>query len=63
VARAYFGVFALLCIAFLCSENRRAIPWRTVAGGLVLQLAAALLLIDVPGANRATFWLNDAASA
>jgi CNT family concentrative nucleoside transporter len=63
VARAYFGVFALLCIAFLCSDNRRAIPWRTVAGGLVLQLAAALLLIDVPGANRAMFWLNDAASA
>jgi concentrative nucleoside transporter, CNT family len=63
VARAYVGVFALLCIAFLCSDNRRAIPWRTVVGGLVLQLAGALLLIDVPGPNRAMFWLNDAASA
>ena len=47
MARAYLGVFGLLCIAFLCSENRRGIPWRTVAGGLVLQLAGALLLIGV----------------
>jgi len=63
MVRAYLGVFGLLCIAWLCSENRRHIPWRTVAGGLLLQLAAALLLIGVPGADRAMFWLNDAASA
>jgi CNT family concentrative nucleoside transporter len=63
MARAYLGVFGLLCIAWLCSENRRRIPWRTVAGGLLLQLAAALLLIGVPGTGRAMFWLNDAASA
>jgi len=61
--RAYLGVFGLLCIAWLCSENRRLIRWRTVIGGLVLQLAGALLLIGVPGANRALFWLNDAALA
>ena len=61
--RAYLGVFAMLVIAWLCSENRRQIPWRTVVGGLVLQLAGALLLIGVPGADRAMFWLNDAASA
>ncbi len=63
MARAYLGVFGLLFIAWLCSENRRDIRWRTVAGGVVLQFAAALLLIGVPGANRVMFWLNDAASA
>ncbi len=63
MARAYLGVFALLAIAWVCSENRRAIRWRTVAGGLVLQLAAALVLIGIPGANHAMFLLNDAASA
>jgi CNT family concentrative nucleoside transporter len=61
--RAYLGVFALLCIAFLFSEDRRRIPWRTVAGGVALQLAAALVLLDIPGANRAMFLLNDAALA
>jgi len=61
--RAYLGVFALLFIAWLCSENRRRVLWRTVIGGLLLQLAAALLLIGIPGADRAMFLLNDAASA
>jgi CNT family concentrative nucleoside transporter len=63
MARAYLGIFALLCLAWLCSENRRRIRWRTVAGGLLLQLAAALVLIGIPGANRVMFLLNDAASA
>jgi len=63
MARAYLGVFALLAIAWLLSEDRWRVPWRTVIGGLVLQLAGALLLIGIPGANRAMFVLNDAASA
>jgi concentrative nucleoside transporter, CNT family len=63
MARAYLGVFGLLFIAWLCSENHRNVRWRTVAGGLVLQFAAALLLIGIPGANRIMFVLNDAASA
>jgi CNT family concentrative nucleoside transporter len=61
--RAYLGVFALLFIAWLLSENRRRIPWRTVIGGIVLQLAAALLLIRIPAASHAMFLLNDAVSA
>jgi CNT family concentrative nucleoside transporter len=63
MVRAYLGIFGLLCIAWLCSENRRQIRWRTVVGGLVLQLAAALVLIGIPGANRVMFLLNDGASA
>ena len=50
MARAYLGVFALLAIAWLLSEDRWRVPWRTVIGGLVLQLAGALLLIGIPGA-------------
>jgi CNT family concentrative nucleoside transporter len=60
---AGLGVGALLFLAFLCSEDRRQIPWRTVACGVGLQIAFALLLIGVPGTNRAMFWLNDAANA
>ena len=61
--RAYLGVVALLFIAWLCGENRCQIRWRTVGGGLVLQLAGALVLIGIPGANRVMFLLNDAAAA
>jgi concentrative nucleoside transporter, CNT family len=60
---AILGLASLLLLAFLCSEDRRRIPWRTVVCGVGLQVAFALLLIGVPGSDRAMFWLNDAANA
>ena len=60
---AGLGVLALLVLAFACSENRRQIHWRTVIGGVGLQIIFALLLIGIPGTNKAMFWLNDAANA
>ena len=60
---AVLGLGSLLLLAFLCSEDRGRIPWRTVACGVGLQIGFALLLIGVPGADRAMFWLNDAANA
>ena len=57
------GLGSLLLLAFLCSEDKRRIPWRTVFMGVGLQVAFALLLIGVPGTDRAMFWLNDAANA
>ena len=61
--RAYLGIAMLLFLAWLTSEDRWHVRWRTVIGGLVLQLAGALILIGIPGANRAMFVLNDAAEA
>ncbi len=61
--RAGLGVGSLLLLAFLCSEDRRRIPWRTVISGVVLQLVFAVVLIGIPGTNRVMFWLNDAANA
>jgi concentrative nucleoside transporter, CNT family len=63
VLRAGLGLASLLLLAFLCSEDRRRIPWRTVVCGVGLQIGFALLLIGLPGADRALFWLNDAANA
>jgi concentrative nucleoside transporter, CNT family len=63
VLRAGFGIGSLLLLAFLCSEDRRHIPWRTVVSGVALQIVFALILIGIPGTNRAMFWLNDAANA
>jgi CNT family concentrative nucleoside transporter len=57
------GILALLLLAWLLSENRRAIAWRTVVGGMVLEFALAILLIRVPPARQAMLQLNDAASA
>jgi CNT family concentrative nucleoside transporter len=60
---AVLGLASLLLLAFLCSEDRRRIPWRTVVCGVGLQIAFALLLIGAPGTARAMFWLNDGANA
>jgi CNT family concentrative nucleoside transporter len=52
LTRALLGIACLIGIGVACSENRRAIDWRLVAGGLTLQLILALLFLVVPGANR-----------
>lgn len=60
---AAMGMTSLLLLAWLLSENRRAIAWRTVLVGLALQSGLALLLIGVPAANKVLFVLNAAAEA
>jgi CNT family concentrative nucleoside transporter len=48
----------LLGLCWLLSENRGAIPWRTVAGGIFLQLALAALLLYAPPARAGVLLLN-----
>lgn len=38
------GAFALIGIAWLASENRQRMPWRTIAGGLLIQLALLFIV-------------------
>jgi CNT family concentrative nucleoside transporter len=42
------GLVGLLALAWLASEQRRAIPWRLVASGIALALALALAFLKVP---------------
>ncbi len=42
------GLVGLCAIAWLGSENRRLVPWRTIAWGLGLQLAVGLLVFVLP---------------
>jgi len=42
------GIAVLLAVAWGASERRAAAPWRTVAAGLTLQLALAVLLLKLP---------------
>ncbi|MCX7379693.1 MAG: nucleoside:proton symporter [Alphaproteobacteria bacterium] len=57
------GIGVVLAVAWGLSEDRRAVPWRTVAGGMALQLVLALVLIGFPPATRAVLALNDAVHA
>ena len=61
--QAIAGYGVLLALAWALGEDRRAIRWRTVAAGLALQAALALLLIGFSPAQRAILLLNDAAGA
>ena len=54
-----FGFFALIGIAWLLSEDRRAVPWRIVVSGIVLQAVLAALLLKVPLFKSFFFVLND----
>jgi CNT family concentrative nucleoside transporter len=59
-----FGLLALIVLAWALSENRsRAFSFRLVAAGLGLQLAVAVLLLEVPFARDALFSLNGAVDA
>ncbi len=61
--RGLVGWVTLLALAWVFSEDRRQIPWRIVAGGLVLQIALAVLLIDLAPARAAILLLNHLADA
>lgn len=45
--QAFGGVVALLLIAYLCSSNRKAINWKTVGFGLLLQFVLALSILKL----------------
>ena len=52
IFRALIGLTGLLGLAFLLSENRRAVDWRLVGGGVGLQWLLGVLFLAVPGADR-----------
>jgi len=53
------GIAGILALAWIVSERRRAVPWRAVVAGLLLQLALALILLQLPLARTALLGLND----
>ena len=57
------GIAGLVLLAWLLSENRRAIPWRVIGAGLLLQLVLALLFLKLPFAKDAFLALNDLLTA
>jgi len=57
------GFVALFAAAWLLSERRGAVPWRTVAGGMALTLAFGVLLLKVPVFTDVFLILNRAVTA
>ena len=47
VLNGFIGVFALIVILYLLSENRKKINWRTIGMALLLQLSFAFLVIKI----------------
>lgn len=61
--QAVAGFALLLALAWALSEDRARIPWRTVAGGIALQILLALLLTRIGPARDAVLLLNHIADA
>jgi CNT family concentrative nucleoside transporter len=57
---AILGIAGLLAIAWIASENRRAVPWRAVLSGLALLVAGAAVFLKIPAVKGAFLMLNDA---
>ncbi|WP_394136797.1 NupC/NupG family nucleoside CNT transporter [Cytobacillus oceanisediminis] len=53
-----FGIIVVLGIAFLLSNNKKAINLRTVAGGLAIQLIFAFLVLKWEAGKNALNWLT-----
>jgi concentrative nucleoside transporter, CNT family len=54
-----FGAIVILGIAVLCSNNRRAINWTTVAWGLSLQIVFAIIVLKTSIGQRVFTTLGD----
>lgn len=48
IGRGLIGIFFLLLVCYLISNNRRKIDWRLVISGMLLQLVFALMILKVP---------------
>lgn len=60
IVQAILGYAGFMLLAWLGSESRRHIPWRTVFSALALQIFLALLILKFPLARMLFATLNDA---
>lgn len=56
---SFAGIFALVLIAWLFSENRRIFNWRAVGWGIGLQLMLAIFIFRVPAGVKLFIFIND----
>jgi CNT family concentrative nucleoside transporter len=54
------GVVLIFAIAFLMSNNRKAINYRLVLSGLAIQISLAVFILKIPVGRSIFAWLGDA---
>jgi CNT family concentrative nucleoside transporter len=59
VLQPVFGALVILGIAYLCSTNRRAINWKTVAWGVGLQVVFAIIVLKTSVGQQVFATLGD----
>ncbi len=57
---SFAGIFILMGVAWLLSEDRRRINWRVVLWGTAFQLLFALFIFVVPAGSKVFLLVNDA---
>src|SRR6266404_1004200 len=57
---ALAGIAGLIALAWLLSENRRAVPWRAIVVGLGLQVLLGVVLLRFSPVKTAFLKINDA---
>lgn len=56
--RGLLGIVAFVGLAILCSENRRAIPWRLVGAGILFQIICGALVLKIDAVRMAVDWVG-----
>jgi CNT family concentrative nucleoside transporter len=59
LAQSLLGFGGFIALAWLLSEKKSAVPWRTVFGGVALQVALAVAILKLPGVHAVFAALND----
>lgn len=59
LARGALGVFVMLFVCYLLSNDRKNIDWRLVIGGIGLQIVLAVLILKVPFVYDMFKWIAD----
>ena len=54
------GIVLIFGIAFLMSNNRKAINYRLVLSGIAIQLSLAVFILKVPLGKTIFSWIGDA---
>lgn len=57
--RGLLGIAAFIGIAVLFSENRRAIPWKLVGTGLLLQIICGTLVLKIDAVRIGVDWVGE----
>ncbi len=61
--QSLLGIFVLLALAWIVSENRRAVAWKQAAIALFVTFSTAVVMLKMPGAARLFAALNGAVDA